>query len=132
MENPLGRRWFLIGLASGILVALFVIPATRHIVRTQIALVLPIRPPVAALAYLDGNRGVSDGQLEALNRAAEDYANAHPADFQLHLGVALRMFTKPADKVARLRALEARFPDNPSLYANLLRFEAQSYLINCR
>src|SRR5207302_1219566 len=55
-----------------------------------------------------------------------------PGDFRVQLANALDSKFKPREKVANLRALEPRFPGNPSLSANLLRFETQGPINGCK
>ena len=104
------RSW-LLGLALGVFLTLLISPATRWLVRAQVA--------AAGLTVLTP---------DVQGRQAEDARAAviarHPQDFPIQLAAALS--GPSAQVVQNLRALVPRFGGNPSLYANLLRFEIGS------
>lgn len=103
-------RTTLVGLAIGVLLALLIAPQSRWLVRCQLALVgLTIGSPF-------GETTVQEGW-------AQRAAAAHPADFPMQM-VALRG-RDTGNSAASLRTLAPRFGSNPSLYANLLRYEVR-------
>jgi hypothetical protein len=122
METPKPRRIWFAGIALGVLFALFLWPATRSLIGTQFALALG-RPAGAIWpGYL------ADTSADA-ERALRAVANRHPDDYPIQLAQAIREADALPDRSAsrwegymqRLHALTPKFPDSPSLYANLLR-----------
>lgn len=103
MNNPSSRRAWLIGLALGVPLALLLSPTTRWLVRDQVKITLGRKP-----------------LLRWDSRAAQAVAERHPQDYQIQYALAAN--ASNAEALRRLRALEARFPDTPSLYANVLRY----------
>ncbi len=128
MERPRPRLLLATGLTFGVIVALLIIPATRYVVRTQTALVVPIRPPMALLHFV----GSHEADTTAVEKEIRDYASGHSDDFRVQLSSALQPRNSSKEKVAALRALESKFPQNASLYANLLRFETQATVTGLR
>src|SRR5579862_3123253 len=133
----------LIGAACGILLALLIAPATRRLFLAQAGLTLPVPANVASIAGAqlgivfpgDGSNGPSmhsdpfEGHVAIPN--AHAVAARHPEDLQLQLANAVVPDNGKGDskpKIARLRALEGRFPDSPSVYANVLRYEAVGWV----
>lgn len=104
-------RTTLVGLAIGVLLALLIAPQSRWLVRWQLALVgLTVGTPF--------------GETPAQEGRTQRVAAAHPADFPMQMAALPGRDT--GKFVASLRTLTARFGDNPSLYANLLRYEVRS------
>lgn len=109
--------------AAGLLLALLLTPPTRGLVMTQVGMSLAGRDPfLTALPHL------SEAPLPS-----ERYAQSHPDDYPIQLVRALDAAasapttaqaggTVSDHRLAHLRALEARFPNTPSLRANILRF----------
>lgn len=107
MNNTPSRRAWLIGLALGVPLALLLSPATRWLVRSQMdACGLTLRTPGA--------------QVRRAEEARRNFVASHPDDLSVQMAAAPQGGDR-ASRVAALRALAARFPDSPSLYANLLR-----------
>lgn len=94
--NPRQTRLALTGLALGVLLALVIAPQTRWLVRPQF---------VPSL--------ISDAQ------SRHQFVLAHPNDYTVQLGA------QPTDSAEYSRSLVPRFPDSPSLRANILRYETQ-------
>ena len=101
-------RW-LLAVTGATLLTLAVLPATGWLLRQQARSLL--RP-----AFLTDNR-------EARERRV---AETHPGDYQLQVAQALAApltgNTTSAQKIQRLTALTERFPNEPSLYAHILRY----------
>ncbi len=109
MKTRLPFRTTLVGLAIGVLLALLAAPQSRWLVRYQLALVgLTVGTPPSGPSSLEGQ--------------APHIAAAHPNDYQLQLAAQPGGDSR-AQYVAYLRTLTPRFGNNPSLYANLLRYE---------
>lgn len=100
MSSSLARR-ILFGLTLGVLLALILAPQTRWLVRNQTDLVLHIQPNPRDYA----------ARVQAL-------AARHPHNFQIQFVNALQNI----HPVSALRALEAQFPNNAALRANVLRY----------
>lgn len=94
--NSQQTRLTLCGLALGVLLALLLAPQTRWLVWPQ------LMPGL-----------ISDAQ------SRQRFVQAHPNDYPVQLGA------QPTDSAGYSRSLVPRFPDNPSLRANLLRYETQ-------
>ncbi len=101
-------RTTLVGLAVGVLLALLVAPQSRWLVRYQLALV-----------GLTADKPFSEVYEE---NQAQRVAAAHPNDYQMQLAAQPGGDSRE-QYVAYLRTLTPRFGNNPSLYANLLRYE---------
>lgn len=95
---------WLLGLALGAALALLISPTTRWLVRDQVRITLGQKP-----------------LLRWDSRAAQTVAERHPQDYQIQYAYTVGMVNN-AEALQRLRALETRFPDTPSLYANVLRY----------
>lgn len=99
------HRLVLVGLALGILLALALAPPSRWLVRPQLA------------------PGLIN---EAQNR--QRFVQAHPDDYAVQLG---GQPEQPAQtQLQYARSLVVRFPDSPSLRANLLRYATQDLPLN--
>jgi len=108
------QRLALLGLALGVLLALLLAPQTRWLVRPQLAPSL-----------------ISDAQ------SRRQFVRDHPNDYPVQLGgLAIDPVSQtPADssyagQLRAARSLVSRFPDNPSLRANLLRYATQELHLN--
>src|SRR5436309_1388010 len=114
------------GLAIGLLAALLILPATRWVVRSDIGLALPLGDSRASLAFLGLRQGFGQPDLDRAAKIVERYASDRPNDYQAQLGAAVT-FLRPLepgkghDYAEGVRPLMAKFPDNPSAYANYLR-----------
>ncbi len=111
-----------LGLALGVLLALLIAPQTRWLVRLQTLTLLhqyhPLLPPTWAggtPAYYT----TSEANDTRLYHAA---AARHPGDFLLQYAAAT--LGSRLQTISNLRALASRFPNNPILLANLLRYES--------
>lgn len=117
----------LAAVAMMILLALLVAPSSRWLVGTQLRMSLAGGSP-----FLTSPAHPGDAPTDA-----ERYTQNHPGDYQLQLVQALSQTTNPSQaltmsaprgvsdsdpRITALRALERRFPNTPSLYANILRF----------
>ncbi len=102
-------RTILVGLALGVLLALLLAPQSRWFVRYQLALVgLTVEMPPSGPS--------------SMNDQTPRVAAAHPDDYQMQLAAQPGGDSR-GQYVAYLRTLTPRFGNNPSLYANLLRYE---------
>jgi len=112
MNTRFPFRITLAGIALGVLLALLLAPQSRWLVRYQLALAgLTLGTPFSEV-YAQGNQ-------------AQRVAAAHPNDYQMQLAMA----SGEGDdfkRLAFLRTLTAGFGNNPSLYANMLRYEIGS------
>src|SRR3569833_2827151 len=104
-ERPTVRRW-LLGLSVGMLVTLLVLPAAGWIVRQAVELQFGSFVPMPGP---DDNTRV---------------AAAMPDDYPAQLAAAFELPQEQA--IGPMHALESRFPDRPSVYANLLRWYTRS------
>lgn len=122
------HRLTLLGLALGTLLALLIVPQTRWLVRLQALTLLhqyrPLLPPTLAggpPAYYT----TSEANDTRLYHAA---AARHPGDFGLQYA---KVTLEPMPQIiSNLRALTHRFPNNPVLLANLLRYESSGIRSN--
>jgi len=104
------QRLALLGLALGVLLALVIAPPSRWLVRAQ------------ALASIGRyHLLVDESDSDRTNARCQDAAARHPNDYALQYAAAAGKTN--AEALAQLRALTATFPRQPSLYANLLRYE---------
>lgn len=109
-------RLTLLGLALGVLLALVIAPQTRWLVRLQILTALRLYHPLPVSSAPYTLSSMEDrGRYEAV-------AARRPGDYSLQYGLGVTG-NSPDDTLKGLRALAARFPDRPSLYANILRYE---------
>lgn len=104
-ERPTIRRW-LLGLSVGMLVTLLALPATGWIVRQAVQLQFGSFVPMPG----------PDDNARIAATMQDDYPVQLAAAFEL-----------PQEQAfAPMHALENRFPDRPSVYANLLRWYTRS------
>ncbi|HEX5322899.1 MAG TPA: hypothetical protein VFW40_03875 [Capsulimonadaceae bacterium] len=125
-------RPILIGLALGVVLALVIAPQTGWLARYQLGSVLFIRPIHLGIGLRDEPpTGVIYGPI------AQRYPNDYPiqlaytwmnADARRQLGQWDNSAQVGDSRIAALRGLESRFGDNPSLYANILRFSTMDEL----
>jgi hypothetical protein len=125
------RISLLAGIAVGLLGALLIIPATRWIVRSDLGLALPFGDSRASMAYLGIREGIGQPDLDRAATVIERYAAERPNDYQAQLGAALTFLRpqepgKNPDYAEAVRPLMAKFPENPSAYANYLRLMCMS------
>ncbi len=116
METKQRYQPRLVGVAVGVLLALLIWPATGWIVRSQMALTIPV-PAVTAPWTV---------YVVEKPRAYHDAAVRHPQDFELQLADATLASTvdEPITAATRLKHLHEliqRFPDQAALYATTLR-----------
>src|SRR5437762_2533063 len=105
------RRW-LIGILVGCLAAVLIAPSTRWVVIAQIQQLTPFAQ-TQAIRLLPDPPEIRESARLAADRSPQDYRQ------QL---AAVCMGYQPDERADRLRELIARFPDNPSLRAAILRF----------
>lgn len=145
METPKRYLPRLAGLSLGVLLALWIWPATRWLIRSQFALATPIYSAIApscpagpvcpeSAPYLRQATQETPNSPHYFAKALEETAAQHPDNylFQLAAVVTVNAAKEPltsVTKVDRLRALEARFPNRPSLYANILRYATQDQVV---
>ncbi len=126
------RKWNirLAGAAVGIALALLVAPGSRRLFLAQSQLCVPVPGNVASIAgsQLGVRPDPFEGKLAI--QPAVAVAERYPDDLQIQIAKA--SLSLPDDgsnsslaKLRRLRALAGRFENSPSLYANILRYEAQ-------
>ncbi len=123
MQTPRGyqSRLVLVGLALGVILALLIWPATRWLVRSQLALLIPTPASVAPWSV-----GAQAGATTARQRDHET-ARRHPNDLALQFADAVIASSEQGHatldiRLRRLRELTRRFPERPTLYAAILRF----------
>lgn len=129
MQTPQRYQHRLAGLALGVILALLIWPATRWLVRSQIALSIPVPASVAPWSILGTTQNTPTVWKYAQHRYHET-ATCHPEDFLLQFADAIVVSSTEGSStsdatIQRLRDLAQRFPDSPSLYANILRFAAR-------
>lgn len=112
MSPRSSARLALVGLAVGVLLALLLAPQTRGLVRLQ-------------LIYTGWYVGSPAAQGRRDDDARARVAAQHPDDYQLQLA-APQGDGGRLKHLAYLRTLTPRFGANPSLYANLLRYEIRA------
>ena len=119
----------LAGAAVGLALALLIVPGSRRLFLAQTVLCLPMPGNVASLAgsQLGVKPDPFEGQIAV--REAVAVAERNPDDVQIQIARAALYLPSDGNnsslqKVRRLRALEGRFGNSPSLYANILRYEA--------
>lgn len=117
-----------LGLALGILAALLIAPQTRWLVRLQTLTLLHQYRPLLPLSWAGGGPTyytTSEANDTRLSHAA---AARHPGDFLLQYANAA--LGSRLQTISNLRALTSRFPNNPILLANLLRYESSGIRSN--
>jgi hypothetical protein len=120
----------LAGTAVGVLLALLIAPATRRLVLAQIGLTLPVPATVASVAGSELGTHPNPFEPDIAFHNAHSLAAQRPDDLQLQIAnaVLLHEGDTSKQKIERLRTLESRFADRPSLYANILRYEAMGWV----
>ncbi len=108
-------RLVLLGLALGVLLALVLAPQTRWLVRLQALTALRLYHPLPSGPCYTGSSAGDQRRVEAV-------AARHPNDYAVQYAAAVADNSHD-ETLANLHALAARFPDRPTLYANLLRYE---------
>ena len=114
MNTP-KTRLALLGIAAGILLALVLAPQTRWLVRLQTLMLLHQYRPLGCASYSPSPAGDT--------RAYDAVAARHPDDFAIQYARAT--FAQGQPPLINLRALTRRFPNSPTLYANILREECR-------
>lgn len=130
-----------LAVALGILIALLVIPTTRWLVWSQSGLnVTATRSMVSTLREMGFRDIPEDFQREDPHRLTAIADQVAPEDFQVQLAAAEAryMASRQSSVVSpfvqspglsmgdEIRSLASRFPNNPSLYANVIRLDTQS------
>jgi hypothetical protein len=120
---------WLAGSAIGVLLVLLCAPSTRWILLSQLRLSIPTAGAMAPIST------PTAADADYADRAMREVAERNPNDLQLQIAASALLRTEQGGMnqggmngpimVARLRALEARFPNRPELYANTLRFATQ-------
>ena len=120
-------RDILLLLASLVLLALLIAPQTRWLVGVQVGSALHLCRPFdrvfeddydgPTLTNFTGLAFVDRGRVQATLKR-------HPDSFPMQMASALPFSSATRDSAAHLRMLIPRFPNSPSLYANLLRCES--------
>ncbi|MCC6727740.1 MAG: hypothetical protein IT208_00200 [Chthonomonadales bacterium] len=130
MVTRSSRRAVLVGLTAGALLVLIAMPMTGWIVRDQLALCLPPLGASRAAASL-GVRKLLVGAEIAPEAGTSTYAAGlvayaarHPRDLGVQVASAVRRPASAEERSEAIRALKARFPDEPAVYATALRFAA--------
>ncbi len=117
------QRW-LVGLTVMTLLGLFLLPLTGWLLRVQLRMQVNALPEAYLMDWL-GHRAwrmpeiVQTKMRATLQKAVERYPN----DYQIQLAAAELLVEKHEERPDRLRALIARFPNEPSLYATVLRYD---------
>jgi len=120
MNTP-KTRLALLGIAFGVLLALLLAPQTRWLVRLQALTVLHQYRPIGCESYSRSPAGDA--------HAYDTVAASHPSDFDIQYARATQSGGVPP--LANLRTLTRRFPNRPTLYANILREAShRSFLSN--
>ena len=120
----------LMGAAAGLTLALLIAPGSRRLFLAQAGLCVPVPATVASIA--GSQLGVRSDPFEGrvAFQKATAAAERQPDDLQVQLAKAAMLPPGSGsnfllEKIQRSRALETRFGNSPSLYANILRYEAQ-------
>ena len=120
METRKRIRLQVVGIAIGVLTALLIWPSTRWLVLAQMGSLVPGRSFTSARSAELAGISVTDTAKMTHRVAAR-----MPEDYVVQLAAAVTPDgVNPIDtakKLENLRALVQRFPDQPSLYANILR-----------
>jgi len=111
----------LLGLALGILLALLIAPQTRWLVRLQTLMLLHQYHPLPT-TWAGGPPAYYTTSEANDTRLHEAAAARHAGDFGLQYANAT--LGPMPQTISNLRALTHRFPNNPVLLANLLRYES--------
>jgi hypothetical protein len=131
METPKSRSW-LLGMAVVILLLLLIAPPIGWLVRTQLA--AQVMSPNELFTLLS-DLGVqqapsppasfSTRRRETLRTLAQDHPNDAPIQLAYALQTTVGGKQANAERLAQLRALTTRFPNQPALYAHALRYATQ-------
>ncbi len=126
--NTTQFRLTLLGLALGVLIALLIAPQTRWLVRLQTLTLLHQYRPLLPSTWTGGAPAYYTTSGANDTRLYHAAAVRHPGDFGLQyanaaLGSRLQV-------ISDLRTLASRFPNNPLLLANLLRWESDGIRSN--
>lgn len=122
-----------LGLAFGILLALLIAPQTRWLVRLQTLTLLHQYRPLLPLTWAGGSPAYYTTSGANDRRLYHAAAARHPGDFELQYANALyaNVVLDPMPQIiSNLRVLTHRFPNNPVLLANLLRYESSGIRSN--
>jgi hypothetical protein len=147
MKPPRKILPWLVGLAFGVLIAVLFAPETGWLVRSQLK--MQIGGP-ETMSNMMADLGVRDAPVQIrpdlLQARREALAARYPDDFQIQLAAAASVPTPPREtdpapsisdseapdtstqRDVRVRALAAKFPNNPSLYAILIRYQTMSFI----
>lgn len=124
MNQWLRLQQWLVGLTVMALLLFFLLPPTGWLLQAQLRMQVTALPEAFLMDWL-GVQGwqmperVRTKMCTALQKVVERYLN----DYQIQLA-AVAFFEKSSEEKAdRLWALTARFPDEPSLYATVLRYD---------
>ncbi len=127
----------LTGCAAGLMLALLIAPGSRRLFLAQAGMTVPTPANIASVA--GSQLGVRPDPYygSIATPAAHAAARRFPDDLQVQIADACTValddgfptsrserIVPSVQKVQRLRALEGRFGDQPSLYANILRYAA--------
>ncbi len=107
----------LAGLALGTLAALLIAPQTRSLVRVQMAMTLGLYHPFGNTSTGWTYTGSAHHDRERERAVAE----SNPNDYLIQYAAASSGVSSSAGQLQNLRDLTRRFPNTPSLYANILR-----------
>lgn len=119
MRTRFRLRSWLLGLALGVLLTLLIAPQTRWLVRVQWAASLGLYHP---FPWCQPDADSYTLSLRSDQAREDAVASWHPGDFPIQLAHASEGAASSVEVLARARALKARFPRNPSLDANALRY----------
>ncbi len=115
------REMLLVGIALVVMAGLFVWPATRWLIRLQlVSQIVPSHVDHAALDRRVAEGSPQDFQIQyvhALTTPAPASSASENSAIRL-----LSSLTPDSQCIERLRGLEARFPNEPTLYAHVLRY----------
>ena len=117
---------FLLVLTTAALLAVLAFPSTRWMIGVQVGSALHLCHPFEGIFddFHPRDPAIYTG-LAAFDRERIRTVLAHhPDDLPLQMAAVMPFSTLESSARERLRALIPRFPDKPSLYANLLRCEA--------
>src|SRR5436190_22593646 len=106
------RRLWLVGILTGCLAAMLIVPSTRWLLAAHIEQLAPFGQS-QTIRLLPEPSQIRD--------TARSVAARHPKEYRLQLAAVCLGYTG-SERVSPLLGLVDRFPDNPSLRASLLRF----------
>ncbi len=111
----LSLRRVLVGIAVGILLALLIAPQTRWLVRQQVLI------SIGRYHLLPGQSNSYTTSYAEDCRRRDAVSASAPDDFGLHYAAVEG--GSHAAETAGMRALASQFPNQPALYANILRYD---------